>query len=237
MRTSLKLVTFFILLLCCSGFADELVKVTIDSRSDAELLKSIDPDAVVKTNNGYLLIANPADLAALTASGLKSEIVVSGIERNELALDLRLDDYNMTRYPVVFSEGNLRVYRISGGFDPAQEVQPTLMALPQQSLRVVFDEFEVTPFGGLTESATLEKLLGTIQQDSLYAYTAKLQSYYRRVAGSPSIFLARDWIKTKFESFGYDSVYLDSWSQYFNGKTNQCYNVVAVKTGTLYPED
>ncbi len=236
MRTSLKLVAFFILLLCSSGIADELVKVTIDNRTDAQLLSGLDPDAVVKTNDGYLIVANPSDVAALTSSGLKTEIIASDIERNELALDLRLDDFNVKRYPIVFAEGKLRVYRITGGFDPSYEVQPTLMALPQQSLRIVFDEFEVKPFSGMTESAALEKLLGTIQQDSLYAYTAKLQSYFRRVAGTPNIFLARDWIKSKFQSFGYDSVYLDGWSQYFNGQTNQCYNVVAVKTGTVYPE-
>ncbi len=236
MRTSLKLVAFLILLLCSTGKAEDLIKVTIGNQTDAQLLVSLNPDAVVKLNDGYLLVANPPDVAVINSSGLKTEVIVSGIKRNELALDLRLDDYNAKRYPVVFAEGNLRVYRITGGFDPSQQVEPTLMALPQQSLRIVFEDYEIKPFGGMTESAALEKLLGTIQQDSLYAYTAKLQSYYRRVAGTSNIFLARDWIKAKFQSFGYDSVYLDGWSQYFNGQTNQCYNVVAVKTGTLYPD-
>lgn len=236
MRTMLKFVTILTLLLTSTGMAADLVKVTLDNRGDAQLLRSFSPNAVLRTNTGYLLIAEPATTAKLSASSLKVEVVASDVSRDELALDLRLDDYNQSRFPIVFSEGALRVYRISGGFDPTREVQPTLLALPQSPLRIIFEESSPKEFVAPDQSATLEKLLGTIQQDSLYAYTAKLQSYYRRVAGSASIFLARDWIKAKFESFGYDSVYLDSWSQYFNGKTNQCYNVVATKVGTVYPE-
>ena len=236
MRTTLKFVTILTLLLSTAAIASDLVKVTLSNRDDAQLLRSYSPDAVLKTNSGYLLIAEPSTTAQLSASGLKVETVASAVNRDELALDLRLDNYNQSRYPIVFSEGAIRVYRVPGGFDPTREVQPTLLALPDQPLRIVFEETSLKEFVAPDQSSTPERLLGTIQQDSLYSYTARLQSYYRRVAGSPSIFLARDWIKAKFESFGYDSVYLDGWSQYFNGKTNQCYNVVATKVGTVYPE-
>lgn len=236
MKTILSIVFLIIFCVGSSLNAADLVKVTLTSQADAEILENLGADAVVRIGAGYLVLATPVQVAEFSAAGLKIETLASGIERNELALDLRLDNHNATRFPIVFAEGNLRVYRISGGYDHALQAQPTLMPLQSKSLAIGFDDLPIKPYMALTESATLTKLLGTINQDSLYAYVAHLQSYYRRVAGTPSIFLARDWIKAKFESFGYDSVYLDGWSQYFNGKTNQCYNVVAVKTGTKYPE-
>ncbi|MBK7091124.1 MAG: hypothetical protein IPH59_05310 [bacterium] len=49
---------------------------------------------------------------------MKVETCASAVNRDELALDLRLDNYNQSRYPIVFSEGAIRVYRVPGGFDP-----------------------------------------------------------------------------------------------------------------------
>ncbi len=220
----------------CSLGAANLMEITLHSQSEAQLLARLQVDAVVKTNAGYLVLAESTRMAAVLNSGLEAAMIAEGVERNELALDLRLDNFNVSRYQTVYVDGNLRVYRVPGGYNPAQEMQPSLMPIPARSLRIVYQDEGAPRFKGLAQSSILDQLVGTIDQDSLYSYVSRLQSYYRRVAGTPSIFQARDWIESKFESFGYDSVYLDHWSQYFNGTTNQCYNVVAVKTGTKYPE-
>lgn len=235
MSKNLFLALIVIQLLAVSVSAADLINVKISSKAEANLLQQSGADAVVATNNGYLVLAIPTVAENLAASGLEISLIRTNIERGELALDLRLDDYNSSRIAPIFVEGDLRVYLIPGGYQPGSELQPSLMPIPAQSLRISF-QGEEGPHRGLTQSAVLDQLVGTINRDSLYSYVAKLQSYYRRVAGSANIFLARDWISSKFASFGYDSVYLDGWSQYFNGKTNQCYNVVAVKTGTKYPQ-
>ncbi|MGB5105807.1 MAG: M28 family peptidase [Candidatus Zixiibacteriota bacterium] len=232
------LLTCIILILAASSpslLARDLINVSVSNQRDASILESLSLDAVVRTSTGYLVIADPVQTGSLAASGIKFELITSGIQRSELALDLRLDDFTLSRYELIYAEGKLRVFRVPGGYDPASELQPSLMPIPSRPLRIVFQDAGA-PFLEMQQSAILDQLVGTISQDSLYSYASKLQSYYRRVAGSPSIFLARDWIASKFQSFGYDSVYLDNWSQYFNGKTNQCYNVVAVKPGAKYPQ-
>ena len=215
--------------------AANLLKVEINDQDQAQSLKNTGVDAVVRTNDGYLVLVEPQQMARLESARLNAKLIATGVERNELVLDLRLDNYNLSRLEVVYAEGGLRVYRIPGGYDPARETQPTLMPIPARSLEIYYREMAGPEFKGFAQSAVLEQLIGTVSQDSLYSYDRKLQSYYRRLAGSYEITLARDWIKSKFESFGYDSVYVDQWTQNLGGVPSQCYNVIAVKTGTKYP--
>ena len=81
----------------------------------------------------------------------------------------------------------------------------------------------------------LETLIALIQQDSLQSYTERLQAFYRRTAGTDSNYAARDWIYDKFVSFGYDSVLIDSFEASLSGVPSDCYNVLAVKEGSVYP--
>ncbi len=213
----------------------DLYKVTIGSADNARVLQTLGLNAVVRISDGYLVLIEPEQSTRLASSGLKVQEIFTGISRDELALDLRTNDENIGRFELVFQEGGLRLFYVPGGYAPSSEMTPSLMPLPA-SLRISYREPRSGAPKAMPSSTALESLLGTISQDSLYAYVAHLQSYYRRLAGTPNIYLARDWIKAKFESFGYDSVYLDGWQQYFNGQMNNCYNVVCVKVGTTYPD-
>ncbi len=196
-------------------------------------MRQLHANAVVKISDGYLVVGSFSDLVT---TGLECEIIAAGIERRELALDLHPSKTAPLELPLLFKEGNLKLYRVDRSFDATAQVEPRLMSLASTSLRIAFREprIELPPMPAMTP--TLAKMIGTISQDSLMAYDLKLQSYFRRVAGSSTMAQVKDWIKAKFESFGYDSVYIDVFYQFFNGKTNTCYNVVAVKVGTVYPD-
>lgn len=222
-------------LLSLSAQAADLYKVIVAGPTDAALLQSLGVDPVVRIRDGYLVVVADESASRFAQSKLNSILIRADVARNELALDLRLDDANLARYELLFQEGSLRLFFVPGGYDPASEFQPTLMA-PPPSLPVVYREPRAVAPPVFAKTPTFDALLGTISQDSLYSYVAKLQSYFHRLAGTPNIYSARDWIKAKFESFGYDSVYLDGWQQYFNGQMNNCYNVVCVKVGTTYPD-
>ncbi|MBI5868714.1 MAG: M28 family peptidase [candidate division Zixibacteria bacterium] len=85
-------------------------------------------------------------------------------------------------------------------------------------------------------TANLDSLIALVAQDSITASLYRLQAFNGRVAGTDSIYAARDWIHSRFLAFGYDSVYNDSFSASVFGGYKPCYNVVATKLGTTRPD-
>ena len=90
--------------------------------------------------------------------------------------------------------------------------------------------------GPLAPATDLDSLIALVQADSVQSYLNRLQAFNGRVAGTDSIYAARDWMGARFRSFGYDSVYNDSFSAPVSSGDRPCYNVVAVKPGTARPE-
>jgi len=84
----------------------------------------------------------------------------------------------------------------------------------------------------------LDSLIAVISQDSIYAYNTRLEAFQTRLTFSDSNLAARDWIKQKFESFGYTDVSLDQFWVNDNryGGSGWTHNVVCVKEGTAEPD-
>ena len=82
----------------------------------------------------------------------------------------------------------------------------------------------------------LDSLIALVKLDSMSSYMHRLQAFYRRLTGTDSCYAARDWLMTKFQSFGYDSVYADEFYIDYDGYTIPHYNAVAVKPGSTYPQ-
>jgi len=84
----------------------------------------------------------------------------------------------------------------------------------------------------------LSALVAVVDQDSVYAYNTRLEDFQTRLTFSDSNLAARDWIKEKFESFGYTDVFLDEFwcddNRY--GLSGFTYNIVCVKEGTAEPD-
>lgn len=86
---------------------------------------------------------------------------------------------------------------------------------------------QVLPSGG----PSIDSLISLISQDSLYAWTLRMQNFQTRYSYSDSIHRARQWLFNKFASFGIDSV----WFHYYYYDSPQ-YNVVATVVGTAQPD-
>jgi hypothetical protein len=80
-------------------------------------------------------------------------------------------------------------------------------------------------------SPSIDSLLSLISQDSLYAWDLRLQNFRTRYSYSDSIIKARDWLVSKFISFGIDSV----WLHHYYYDSNQ-WNPVATVVGTVRPD-
>jgi hypothetical protein len=81
----------------------------------------------------------------------------------------------------------------------------------------------------------IDSIIGYVEEDSIYSYIYRLQNFQTRYSFSDSIVSASQWIYDKFLSFGYDSVYFDSFPHPDNPASIQR-NVVAVKLGDMDPD-
>lgn len=210
--------------------AADLYHVQIHSADDAGLLRSIGIDPIARVNGGYLVLTKPAGASRLEASSLKSQLLAKAIERENLAFDNRMDQANVTRFPIVYQDGDLRLYRISpGAVDAAAEgLNPIGDMRARITWTEVPPELQQLKSGLRSIDVPLDSLIGLVSMDTLSAYVHQLQTWFR-VQGASGNFAARDWIHDKFEAYGYDSVYLDPFGSGYN-------NVVAVKQGTKYPD-
>jgi hypothetical protein len=216
--------------------ASDLYKVSVRNAGDAGRLSELRVDAVVRTADGYLVIVDDLSRQRLESSGLTIASVAKSIDRDRLAIDIWPHRGNASQYTLVYQDTEIRLF----GVEPAQLTgndQPTgLMPLPEKSLPIKYTPTYQPVARPLLDFPALKEQLEQINQDSLYAYTVKLQDYWRRISGDPTNYQVRDYLAAKFRSYGYDSVYNDHFTGNVYGGNRACYNVVAVKPGTVYPD-
>jgi len=78
--------------------------------------------------------------------------------------------------------------------------------------------------------ADLLNYLSQVSADSLISFIQTLQDFETRMCMHPNIFLVRDWLKGKYESFG-----LEVSIQNFPFQNND--NVIAIQRGTEFPDE
>lgn len=89
---------------------------------------------------------------------------------------------------------------------------------------------------GPASDTLIARLVGEISADTIEAYIQRMQDYQTRYTPTDSCEAAAEWIRDKFLGYGFSSVEFDSfWAD--NGPNWQTWavNVVAIKSGSLYP--
>jgi hypothetical protein len=220
------------LILVGSAVADDLYKVTLESHADAGLLIETGAEAIIRLDNAYLVLADEAAARALESSGLQIEFIEGGLQKSGLALDGRMDRANVEKYRIVFELDGLRLFEADIDALRLAGESPELHPLRDKGLRIFFQEARLAFRAEARAMMDLESLIALVSQDSLYSFDSTLQAFPTRVTGSSGNRAARDWIESKFISYGYDSVYVDP----FTPSSTTYYNVIATKVGTLFPD-
>ncbi len=233
MRQFLLILSFFLLFVSSAGAAD-LYKVTVQSQIDAEKLVSVGAEPIVAVRDGYLVLADPTAVTKLNQSGLATQLLAANVRRDELALDHRMDQFNVSRYQLVFSEEQLRLFKVDPGV-LAQGTEATdVMPVPRLPIAITYRPSVVQEKISI-DLARLKGVMEQVNQDSLTHYVQQLQAFYRRAAGTPNIYAARDTIVQRFHRFGYDDVTLDAFDFQVGSTTKPGFNVVAKKVGAVSP--
>jgi len=209
-----------------------LYEIFVRSQDEAQTLQNSGLDVILKVERGYLALAGAEQEKTLRESGLEFQFLAGDLNRDRLALDIRLDGQNIDHYQVVYEEPGLRLVRVEPSDLLEDEGNPGLAPLLNRRPRITWKEPVKLQRAFEKETITLDSLVGLIRQDSLESYVYTLQAFPPRVTGSASDIQSRNWIMSKFQEFGYDSVVYDTF--YYNSQAVQ--NIIAYKIGTDFPE-
>ena len=218
--------------------ADDLCHVTVGSAYDAQILRSSGATPLLHSRQGYLVLADSKTASFLASSSLTTERLASGVTIDELAMDHRLDRANIGKYPLIFEEGELRIFRVDPALLLKSALDTGLFPVPRRHIPIEFHKPLVYNGGALSAEIGLDSLIDLICQDSVESYLYRLEAFRTRLTGTDSCYAAGHWIADKFASFGYDSIVFDTFigSQLWPRVPVLSYNIVATKVGRLFPD-
>ncbi len=229
-----------LVLLASLANADQLYKVTLHSQDDALALEQLQVEPIMAISGGYLILADETWSKKLEGSNLDFETIGTAITFDELAMDGRFDRKNAERFEVLYEEGRIRLLKVDANELAAVGEKVEVFPLRRKFIKIEYRpaRFEKVPPVTVAAPEDIEDLMALIEQDSLESYVGRLEAFYRRLAGTDSNYAARDWIASKFDAFGYDSITIDPFmgEQLWDRHMVQCYNVIATKIGTKYPD-
>jgi len=87
------------------------------------------------------------------------------------------------------------------------------------------------PFGGSRDMVS--EIVGQLSEDSLKSHIQNLQDFQTRLCITPQFFESAFWVAAKYESYGLESVAVDTFDFTFYGNPYQSANVQAELPGTL----
>ncbi len=215
----------------------DLYRVYIHNQADAELLAKLPIDPLLRLDDGYLVLISPSAVGSLASGGPKYELVAAGLGRDDLALDIRHDRSNIGRYPLVFEENGIRIFRTpSPGY--LKSTRGTGLApIRTENMPITYRPVAHLDKSLMYSPDSLADIVDAVSQDSIIAFSEQFQSYDGRVVGSGKNYQSAMWTVGKFESWGYDSVVVDTFTAVIDGEPTLCRNVIAYKLGTEYPHD
>lgn len=235
-----KAVIFLICLWITSGSvsAGDLYKISIRSEAEATLVNETEIKPVYGLKDGYLIITEVDNASYLRFSQIEIELIAKDIAPNKIAFDHRLHRETPIKGKPLFEEDDLSLYRIDS--------QQMALAVSSSELALAdFKHLKIEYRPSLSLSADLsmvgidlDSLVGLVNPDTVVNWLEKLQSFDGRLTGTDSNYASADWIVSKFEQMGYDSVYLDYFTgiNHYTGQEVASANVVAVKVGSVYPD-
>jgi len=236
MRTILIVCLLTIFIAAAPAISADLYRVNVTAPQIADRLNEAGVEPVSVVRDGYLVLAEPAAFKQLESAGIRMDMIAANVAKDNLAIDLRLDDQNRNRFELIFEENALRVYRIDAASAAKAFSDNSLMPVQNDFLKIDYYPQQAFDMARLSQIDDLQGLIDQVVQDSLLSYTEALQAFGNRYSGTTSSDLSRDWLAGKFAEFGYDSILIDNFVATIGGTPTQCQNVLAVKLGTALPD-
>lgn len=108
----------------------------------------------------------------------------------------------------------------------------TLNKHPIELKRINFDtpvqKHDLFPVRSLARDSVIQQMVDSVLYDTIITAVQRLQDFQTRYSTTDSVWAAANWLMNKFNAYGYDSVFLDTFSAIYGP------NVVAIKYGMIY---
>jgi len=78
-----------------------------------------------------------------------------------------------------------------------------------------------------------QSIVANVSYDSIYQYLHKFETLGIKEPGTNALNNTRDWLLAKYTSYGYTDIQIDTFSAW----SDEMYNIIVTKTGTLYPNE
>ncbi len=211
------LVLFFLLTLAAMSFSNGLVIVERDIR---DVLPLTDGVTVYHVAENWFLAEAPASWGETVAASAEGLYIAHLADGNAQVPGL-----------LVFSRDGIAVFEPLSPL-PLTAHQGIRQITPLRPYnRNAFLEPVPIPFGGSRDMVS--EIIEQLQEDSLKSHIQNLQDFQTRLCITPQFFESAFWVAGKFESYGLESVAVDTFDFTFYGNPYQSANVQAELPGTL----
>jgi len=236
MSKFINVILVSVLLSAASLTAGDLYRAGVQNDNEAMALENVGVIPVLRIAGGYVVLADDSQAEFLSGNLTSFELIKKDIALEDLVVDHRpaFEAQNDSR--IVFDNGQYRLLRLEPGQDKALADGSTFIPLRNELIVFEYDPPQYLNTGNIFGTHDLEDIIAEVSQDSLESYLETLQSYMVRLAGTTQNYAARDWLVSKFQSFGYTNVTTDLFQSYVYDDYYNCYNVICSKTGTVYPD-
>ncbi len=108
----------------------------------------------------------------------------------------------------------------------------TLNRYPLELKNINFDtpvqKYTLFPVRSLARDTLIQQMVDSVLYDTIIAAVRRLQDFQTRYSSADSAWACANWLINKFNTYGYDSVFLDTFSAIYAP------NVVAIKYGMVH---
>lgn len=220
--------------------ADELGFLEIKNDVQLEVVKTVLDHAYTKVDNKFLVSYTSEQKSMLTQSGIGLETVVADADIDAYYLfypDRKLDEEVVrSKFDDLIDLGaGLKISKVNN----LALSDPLLIgykAVPLSDQHIFFHTTDtyvsLTSILGDKSIFPTDTLANYIDMDTLIDNLTRLRDFYTRYILTDSIDRARDWIMSKYQSWGYTDVQVET----FNYNFDTHYNVYAVKQGYAEPD-
>lgn len=220
-----------------SVFAADLYHITITSERDAAQLRALIPETIAKTNLGYIVLLDEINSQRINSTSLNFELIKSGIDKADISIDRRPDNFNTQLYPTLYENGGLRLLEVN--LASLKSTTPTLDLLPagEREIPIAYYPQQYKMVESLSSlQLPLDSLADLILESDLTFDISYIQTNVSRLPESISNENCRNWLFNRLNVLGLDSLYLDTFYVDIYGTPTMCQNIVAVKVGTVTPQ-
>jgi hypothetical protein len=218
--------------------AADLYKVTIGSEAEAARLRALDVKPVFALPDGYLVLIEHDRVPHLETADIDARFIAADQSIERLSVGRTPQAEKDIAFPIIYSEGNFRLYAVdvgSLGNDPASA---DLLPLRNNRIQLIYRQPYTLPDYSPADRIGLDSLISLVSRDTIESSMQRMEDFHGRLTGTDSCYAARDWLAARFRSFGYDSVVVDSFTgfQLWARVPVPSQNVVAIKRGAKYPD-